>query len=623
LRQIVVNLVGNALKFTERGEVMVRVENSRWVDGDAELLFSIVDTGIGIPADRKDTIFSAFSQADYSTTRRFGGTGLGLAITQQLVILMKGDIRVESEMGKGSAFRFSTRFGYRKVNEPQARDYTVESFKGLRVLVLDAHPNSLRITTELLSNWQMKADPVRDVASALSELRRARAEGNPYDLFVADAVRPESPGMKLAAAVDSYPELAEVRVVLLVSSPRRGEVDRAQHVAIRATLIKPVTARSMRVAVAKALEDQKQDSGMSVPKSSSVPPMRQLTVLIAEDNAVNQRLAMLNLEGWGHQVMLANDGQEAVDAYRAHTVDLILMDLQMPRLSGFEATTEIRRMEKLTGRARTPILALSANVLKGVRDECAKVGMDGYVSKPVRQQELVEGMTSVIPNLFIAGRAANPLVRQPTAKSSAAPAPQPVAAPAPAAPAPGPLPVQEVPVMGSGVRRLPIPPSRPSVPAPKESAPAPREVAPIPVATQPIEPVRDSGIRPAPIQHAILPFDEETLMQNLGGDRSMLAEVIRLCRDSDAPRLLKDLASALAKGDCAEAGKAAHGLKGMVGAFNATDAWKSAKNLEASAREGKMEVLLTEADEFVRTLRALVESLEAYANIEHAHLGWI
>lgn len=588
LRQIVVNLVGKALKFTEKGEVLVRVENSKWIEGDAELSFAIADTGIGIPQDRVETIFSAFSQADYSTTRRFGGTGLGLAITQQLVGLMHGEMKVESEVGKGSVFRFNARFGYQKP-DANTRDYALDNFRGMRALVLDAHPNSLRITTELLGSWQIKAEPVRDVVAALRELRTAAAAGTPYDLFIADAVRPESPGVKIASTIDSYSELISTRVVLLVSSPRRGEMDRYRHAAIRATLIKPVTTRSLRVALSKATADVKSDSGMTVPKST-MPPQRPLTVLVAEDNAVNQRLAKLNLEGWGHEVVVANDGQEAVDRYKEREFDIVLMDLQMPQLSGFEASVEIRKVEKIRGTKRTPILALSANVLKGVRDECAKSGMDGYVSKPVRQQELVNAMSQVVPKLFTGPDSGGAFQ-----KTGAGSKEQPASAPAtsPAAPA-APVAVQQS-AKGD----------------PQKTAPAPATPAP-----EVAESLVDLSTA-APL------FDYDLLMSNLGGDKAMLGEVIQLCREGDAPRLLKELAAALSKGDCTGAAKAAHGLKGMVGAFNATDAWTTAKRLEMSAREGKVEQLLTEADDFVRSLRKLLVELEKLAGITHQHLGWI
>lgn len=604
LRQIVVNLVGNALKFTERGEVMVRVENSRWIDGAAELAFAITDTGIGIESDRKDTIFQAFSQADYSTTRRFGGTGLGLAITQQLVALMKGDIEVDSEVGKGTAFRFTSRFEYRKAEQ---NDYSVESFKGLRVLVLDPHANSLRITAELLASWSMKADSARDVVSALSELRRAAGDGKPYDLFVVDAVRPESPGVKLAATIDSYPELASTRVVLLVSSPRRGEIDRHQHAAIRATLVKPVTTRSLRFAITKALEDTKKDSGMSVAKGADFPAMRPIEVLIAEDNAVNQRLAKLNLEKWGHRVTVADDGSLAVTAFRQKKYDLVLMDLQMPNMSGFEAAAAIRKLEKTESRQRTPILALSANVLKGVRDECAKSGMDGYVPKPVRQQELLSGMGSVIPNLFLDEKEASAFLEDATGNKGT-PAPTVMFAKEQQSAEPPSLAMTQ-PIAKLLKANLPV--------QAKATGPIAK---PVPVVAKAVVPPSPPP-PPPPAQGGT--FDAEMLMANLVGDLETLGEVVKLCRDNDAPRLLKDLAEALSKGDCAAAGKAAHGLEGMVSAFNATDAWTAAKRLETSAREGKDENLLSEADDFVRSLRALVQDLEVFAGLDHQHIGWI
>ncbi len=598
LRQIVVNFVGNALKFTERGEVMVRVENSRWVDGAAELAFAIADTGIGIPSDRKDTIFQAFSQADYSTTRRFGGTGLGLAITQQLVALMGGDIKVDSEEGKGTVFRFTALFDYR---DSEQDDYSAESFKGLRALVLDAHPNSLRITTEILTIWEMEANPVRDVMGALSEMRRAASEGKPYDLLIADAVRPESPGVKLASTIDSYPELVSTRVVLLVSSPRRGEIDRYRHAAIRATLIKPVTARSLRVAVSKALQDSKKDSNMSVPKASNCPPMRPLEILVAEDNAVNQRLVKLSLEGWGHKVTLANDGLEAVKAFSENRFDLVLTDLQMPNMSGFEATAEIRQIEKLRTLRRTPILALSANVLKGVRDECAKSGMDGYVSKPVRQQELLAAMGGVIPDLLL-DSASTPVLP----KSDASHESSPISA--------------VFKLVSDPMRQQPEQP-RQGVPENSLSQQLVGEVSTSPLPEPVAIPVAELPMPEEPKARGNS-FDAEALMSNLGGEMEILTEVVKLCREADAPRLLKDLGDSLSKGDCVEVGKAAHGIKGMVGAFSATDAWAAAKQLETSGREGKQDVLRMQADELVQTLRILVEDLEKFAGLDHQPIVW-
>lgn len=664
LRQIVVNLVGNALKFTEKGDVLVRVENSKWIEGEAELAFAIADSGIGIPADRIATIFQPFSQADYSTTRRFGGTGLGLAITQQLVGLMRGAIKVESEMGKGSVFRFTARFAYHKPSANEV-DYALENLRNLRVMVLDAHTTSLRITTEMLTTWQIKAEHARDAVTALKQLRDAASGGKPFDLFIGDAVRPDSPGLMVASTLGSYSELAGTRAILLISAPSRNDTERFG-AAVRATLIKPVTNRSLRAALNKAMESDKKGAAAKSSKTSGVPAQRPLSVLVAEDNAVNQRLAKLNLEGWGHKVTVAGDGQEAVEHHDSTEFDLVLMDLQMPRLSGFEASTEIRKKERLSGRKRTPILALSANVLKGVRDECAKSGMDGYVSKPVRQQELICAMAQVIPGLFtdpIAGSAylegAEPKTVQPAGASSAL-----FTAPAEAAakPSEGTQAQAVAPAPVSKVVKAAVPPEPVPVPAPEpvpEPAPAeddfqnatavePEELlpvdappaaavevafaeepAPVPPVSTPAEQAEPATQEePASSERPVIAsgtptFDADALMENVGGDKAMLAEVVRLCRNTDAPRLLKDLADSLAMGNCKAAAKAAHGLKGMVGAFNATTAWTLAKHLEVNAKEERLEVLLAEADEFVRALRALLEDLERFAEIEHKFLDWI
>ena len=612
LRQVIVNLVGNSLKFTERGEILVRVENSRWVDGHAELQFSITDTGIGIPQDRIGSIFQAFNQADYSTTRRFGGTGLGLAITQQIVQIMGGEIKVESEMGRGSVFKFTGKFSYRPT-EDTTDDRTVAEFKGLRVLVLDAHPNSLRITAELLTNWHMHAHTVRDVTSALTKLRDAKSEGRPYDLFVADAVRPESPGVKLASAIDTYSELASTRVILLVSSTRLAEMDRCNHAAIRATLIKPVTARSLRMAVAKALDGPRKDGAMSVPKNGNVPAQHSLRVLIAEDNAVNQRLARLNLEGWGHRVTLANDGAEAVDAFKEKEFDLILMDLQMPKLSGFEASFAIRKLEKMRGITRTPILALSANVLKGVRDDCVKNGMDGYVSKPVRQPELLGAMSQLIQHLFVDRTAGDGFLAAQVSKNpSGSPTSAVFAAP------PAGIDSGQAENLASRLQHRGIPPE-PSAPI---AAPRPAPAVSIPVRAS-VAPAPAPAIVATPSPGSPMPFDEAMLMENLGGDMAMLGEVIILCRENDAPRLLAELATGIQERNADVIAKTAHALKGMVGAFNATDAWSAAKHLETTAKAGNLDRIKQEADDFVQKMRTLITTLETFAGTDHRDLHWI
>ena len=455
--------------------------------------------------------------------------------------------------------------------------------------------------------------------------------------------------MKLASAIDTYPELASTRVVLLVSSTRLGEMDRYQHAAIRATLIKPVTARSLRMAVAKAIDTQKKDGGMSVPRNGSVPAQRQLEVLIAEDNAVNQRLAKLNIEGWGHKVTLANDGTEAVDAFKEKDFDLILMDLQMPKMSGFEASAAIRKLEKMRGITRTPILALSANVLKGVRDECVKSGMDGYVSKPVRQPELLGAMSQLITNLFVDYSAGDEFLAAQGAKASAgAPTSAVFTAPAakPDTAQDGTLESgirQRPPTMESGIRQRPPAPNAPNshihttAPAAPIAppAPAPAAIPPTPPAPASKPPALGIAAKPAPAPAPSAPpaapqqstqgpllFDPEPLMENLGGDKSLLGEVVLLCRENDTPRLLEELSRGISTDDADSVAKTAHALKGMVGAFNATDAWASAKMLEMTARAGKTENLREDATQFVYKLRALLIGLENFAGTDHRDIKW-
>lgn len=595
LRQVVINLVGNALKFTEKGEILVRVENSRWIEGDAELAFSVIDTGIGIPPDRIDTIFTAFNQADYSTTRRFGGTGLGLAISQQIVSLMRGDLIVESEVGVGSTFRFIARFGYRKTES--VSDQAIDGFSGKRVLIVDSNERSHCITSEILAKWGMKTLSARCVSDALSEVRMAKGEGRPFDLVVADAVAKTSPGLEFAAAVAASPDLTDSRIVLLVSSGFNSDAIRAANPAIRGTVGKPVTQRAMRIVIASALDGPGAKGAMTVNKDSTIPEQRALNVMVAEDNAVNQRLAQLNLEGWGHRVVVANDGREAVDMFTDERFDIVLMDLQMPNLSGTEATTAIRRLERMRGVKRTPVLALSANVLKGIRDECEKCGMDGYVSKPVRQRDLLEAMSRVVPDFFVDQAAAAAYF------SNSAPKTQ-----------PGPA---KAGVFSPGANFVSVAESAPTVGVGSAPAPAPAAM-PAAAAKPPLGATVETGSAPAsqPL------YNRDELMENLGGDLSILGEVVQMCRDGDTPRLLKDLSEALARNDAAAAGKAAHGLKGMVGAFNATVAWHAARSLEMAGRENRVEVLRSGADEFVRALRELIAALEIESGTEHREIVW-
>ncbi len=393
LRQIVVNLVGNALKFTERGEIMVEVENGGDSGGQALVRFAVVDTGIGIAPAAHTSIFSAFEQADASTTRHYGGTGLGLAITRQIVELMGGEIKVESELGRGSTFSFSARFGRQPV---RCDGDQWSELKHMRVLVVDDHPSNRMILKELFSSWQMDVVEADGARTAMIALRAAQRAGQPIALMVTDLRMPDMDGLGLAAWMQQDAALRDTRIILLTSTGRTEDVVRCRAAGIAAQLSKPVKHSLL-------LDTILEVGGYSrkVPNATlRIPRQRPLRILLAEDNAVNQQVAVANLESWGHSVTVANDGRVAIEVLSRTSFDLVLMDSQMPGMGGFEATAAIRQREHGTSR-HTPIIAMTANVMKGFREECIAGGMDGYVSKPIRLQELVAAMAAAVPGLLL------------------------------------------------------------------------------------------------------------------------------------------------------------------------------------------------------------------------------
>ena len=393
LRQIVVNLVGNALKFTERGEIAVQVENAGNIDGQALVRFAVVDTGIGIAPAAHTSIFSAFEQADTSTTRRYGGTGLGLAITRQIVELMGGEIKVESELGRGSTFSFSARFG---LQTGRGDGDQWPELKHLRVLVVDDHPSNRMILRELFTSWQMEVVEADGARTAMIALRAAQRTGQPFALMVTDLMMPEVDGFGLAALMQQDAALRETRIILLTSAGRTEDVVRCRAAGIAAQLSKPVKHSLLLDTILEV-----GGHARKVPNATlRIPRQRPLRILLAEDNAVNQQVAVANLEAWGHSVTVASDGKVAVDALARASFDLVLMDSQMPGMGGFEATAAIRQREHGTG-AHTPIIAMTANVMKGFREECMAAGMDGYVSKPIRLHELVAAMATAVPDLLL------------------------------------------------------------------------------------------------------------------------------------------------------------------------------------------------------------------------------
>jgi PAS domain S-box-containing protein len=421
LGQVVFNLVGNALKFTERGEVVVEVRNAEYgmqnseesQNSEAEperealssvphsefriLHFEVRDTGIGVPPSKREYIFDPFAQADGSTTRKYGGTGLGLAIARRLVETMGGRMWVESELGKGSTFHFTARFDLQQGPVSKALPVEADSMRGMAVLVVDDNATNRRILEETLTHWQMRPTLTDGGPAALEALAQAARAGEPFPLVLIDVHMPDMDGYTLAERIRQNPELAGATLMLLSSGGQPGDSQRRRELGVAASLTKPVKQADLWKAIMQAL-------GMPLPpdESEDTRPLerggrgRRLRILLAEDNLVNQKLAVRLLEKRGHKVVLANNGREALTELENRPFDVVLMDVQMPEMDGYEATTAIRRQEQLTG-GHVPIIAMTAYAMKGDRERCLEAGMDSYISKPVRAQELFDSVEGLVP----------------------------------------------------------------------------------------------------------------------------------------------------------------------------------------------------------------------------------
>jgi PAS domain S-box-containing protein len=391
LRQIVVNLVGNAIKFTHRGEIVLRVSTQSLCAEEAVLQFAISDTGIGIPPEKLAHIFDPFEQVDASTTRRYGGTGLGLAISSQLVQMMGGDMRVESEAGRGSTFYFTARFRLQTQPAEKIAPVIPINLQDMRVLVVDDNATNRRILEVMLNLWGMRPALAESGPSGLEALRQAAREGVPFALALIDFHMPDMDGFSLAEAIRSQEPFSEIPLIMLTSATQQKVDSRCRETGINAYLMKPITQSALLEVMAEVLgfqwrgRAQRSASTLaSLPQSS-----RPLRVLLVDDNPVNRRLGTKILEHQGHTVLLADNGEQAIRAHEGDRFDVILMDVQMPEMNGFEATAAIRKREHLTGR-RTPIIAMTARAMKGDREECLAAGMDDYVSKPFRASEFFE-----------------------------------------------------------------------------------------------------------------------------------------------------------------------------------------------------------------------------------------
>jgi two-component system, sensor histidine kinase and response regulator len=396
LRQVMINLVANAIKFTDEGEVELKAHVDAEDAVGRLVQFTVSDTGIGIPPEKVKLIFDPFSQADTSTTRKYGGTGLGLTISARLVEMMGGRIWVESEPGQGARFHFTVRLATAEHAPEVGIIVPPEILRGVRVLVVDDNHTNRRILDGMLARWNMKVSSVEGGEQALAQLSIAREAGDPFRLVLTDIHMPGMDGFSLIEEIRHRPEISTATIMMLASSGHRGDAARCRELGVSAYLLKPIRLSELREAIARVLGAREQDGPTPLITRYSLggarEAMSRLRVLLAEDNAVNQRLAALLLEKRGHCVVVAANGREALEALEKEEFDLVLMDVQMPEMDGLETTAAIRTKERGSGR-HLPVIALTAHSMKGDAERCLSAGMDGYLSKPIRPQELDDVLT--------------------------------------------------------------------------------------------------------------------------------------------------------------------------------------------------------------------------------------
>ena len=399
LRQILVNLLGNAVKFTERGEVALEVNLALQEHGKLGLHFTVRDTGIGIPKGKQRLIFDAFTQVDGSTTRRFGGTGLGLTISARLVEAMSGKIWVESEPGVGSTFHFTATLGVApETLQTQPKDSV--ALDGIPVLVVDDNRTNRRILSDTLGSWGMQPTSAASAQEALAHMRRYAEQGQPFRLVLTDVHMPEMDGFELVERIQGAPNLTNAFILMLTSGEHLGDLARCRKLGVSAFLTKPIRRAELRAAIVNAMVNRGHGSQTAQDLRKLAGKLAKPTeagsgahILLAEDNLVNQRVARAILERAGHTAVVARTGQDALSLWEKQHFDLILMDVQMPDIDGFEATAAIRKKETESG-AHTPIIAMTAHAMPGDRERCLDAGMDDYISKPIRGSELLDLVTN-------------------------------------------------------------------------------------------------------------------------------------------------------------------------------------------------------------------------------------
>jgi PAS domain S-box-containing protein len=530
LRQVIVNLAGNAIKFTERGEVVIRVEMEAEPGDAAQLHFMIADTGVGIPPERADLIFESFQQVDGSTTRKYGGTGLGLSISRQLVGLMGGKIWVESPAdfslddrfagmreastshspgGPGSIFHFTARFEPGRSQSAATLRLGLQDLAGLPVLVVDDNYTNRMLLLEMLTAWGLVPEAAVDGKEALAMSEKAFQSGRPYRLVLLDMQMPEMDGFHAAELLKATPCGADMKIIMISSVGQRGDSVRCKAAGISGYLTKPVKQSLLMDAILMTMGLSVDGSTQVVTRHTVYEARDRLNILLAEDNVVNQTLAIKLLEARGHKVILANNGKEAVDAFQKGDIDLILMDIQMPEMDGFEATGHIRTLEQQSAgnrqpATRLPIVAMTAHAMKGDREKCLVAGMDDYVTKPIDPKALF----GVIRKLVGESRGRDGEDQFPVAGAAKPPSPE--------------------------------------------------------------------------------TFDLAEAMNTVLGDKALFQEVGNLLLE-ELPGYMARIRDEIAAGDARGLSRAAHGLKGAVGNFRAHRAYEAAYHLENLGKNGELD----------------------------------
>ncbi|MBD3236166.1 MAG: response regulator [Candidatus Eisenbacteria bacterium] len=573
LRQVLVNLVGNAIKFTREGEVVVRVECVPAAGGEMTVRIAVHDTGIGIPPEKQKAIFEAFTQADNSTTREYGGTGLGLAISSRLVHMMGGELGVESTPGQGSTFHFTLTVeaagDQRSLLSPEER----ERLRGTRVLIADDNPSSRTALIEMVGAWEMASAAAGSSDEVLEALDQSQATRRPFDAALVDADMPPHDGFSLIEKLQQGPGVPDGLVMILPSTVGSAEAAKYQDRGVNACVTKPLKRSEVLEGILSALGFEAQRKRASDPHEQA-KATQHLRVLVAEDNPINQRLASRLLEQRGHSVMVADNGKEALAALEGAQFDVILMDLHMPTMGGLEATTAIRAKEKLTGR-HVPIIALTANAMKGVREWCLQAGMDGYIAKPIQRQQLFETIEEAASDA--AARAAAETdsgSSDPTAAEQTSPEPAAAERTAPERTA-----------------------AEPAAAEPKAHTPASAGARPEPPVA-----VDSNAADPSSV-------DWEELLERAGGDRELVSEMAADFREM-REALLGEIGSAIDAADYEALAGRAHMLKGVVGNLAAHAAFEAAAALEHAAKQQEGERIPEAFEAARREVERLADALQ-------------